>query len=290
MTLTQDPVVAAATEDYTPLAPAFHHAPQQIAEDVFVIRQLQGEGHAPMSLYVNSLVIRGVEPVLVDTGTPNNRKQWLEDAFSIVDPKDVRWIYISHDDIDHIGNLAQVMEMCPKATLVVSWLMVERTSIEINLPLSRMRWVDDGEHFQAGDRTLIALRPPTYDAPTTRGLFDTKSGVYWASDSFGAPVPHHVDSAADLPVEAWSQGLTMFNRMLSPWTAIANPTKFADRVQAVRTLEAECIATCHGPVIGKKQLDTALELMAGLPEMGAVALPGQALLESMLAAITGSDG
>ncbi len=272
---------------FSPLPPPNHHAPLRVADDVFLIRQLQGEGVGPMAIYVNSLVIAGDEPVIVDTGAANNREHWLRDVFTIVDPPDVRWIYISHDDVDHLGNLDMVLDACPNATLVVDWLIVERTSVERRLPMNRMRWVNEGDHFQAGNRTLVALRPPTYDAPTTRGLFDTRSRVYWASDSFGAPVAHAADAAADLPLDAWSQSLSMFNRMLSPWAAVADPVKFSDRVQAVRSLDPQVIATCHGPVIGRAQIDTALQVMSGLPSMGTVPLPGQDVLEGMLAAITG---
>jgi len=51
------------------------------------------------------MVITGREPVIVDTGTSSNGTQWLDDVFGIVDPADVRWIVLSHDDADHAGNL-----------------------------------------------------------------------------------------------------------------------------------------------------------------------------------------
>lgn len=282
--------VADTENAFKPVEPAVHHRPQRIAPDVHVIRQLQGEGTAPFSLYINSLVITGREPVIIDTGTEANRRQWLEDVFSIVDPAEVRWIFLTHDDLDHVGNLEVALRMCPKATLVTSWLMVERMTPSYNIPWSRIRWVNDGDHFQAGDRTLVALRPPTYDSPTTRGIFDTGSGVYYASDSFGAAVPHPVDEAGDLDEAVWSEGLTGVNRLLSPWIAVADPVKFAVRVTAVRTLEATAIATCHGPVIRGRQLPVAYELMSRLPEMGAVPIPGQAELEGILASFGDAHG
>ena len=33
-------------------------------------------------------------------------------------PADVRWVFISHDDHDHIGNLLELLDLCPQATLV----------------------------------------------------------------------------------------------------------------------------------------------------------------------------
>jgi flavorubredoxin len=292
MTQISGPQTADPTANFAPLQPSVHHEPQRVADDVFLIRQLQGEGRAPMCMYINSLVIDGSEPVIVDTGTRANRQEWLEDVFAIVRPDRVRWVFLTHDDVDHTGNLVEVLRRCPNAVLVTSWLMTERLTPEFNFPLARMRWVDDGDHFEAGDRTIVALRPPTFDAPTTRGVFDTRSRVYYASDSFGAVVPHHVDKAGDLAGEAWKQGLVGFNSLLSPWAAIADPVRFADRVKAVQSLAADAIATCHGPVITGTELGFAYQTMSRLPELSARPLfpmPGQGELEAMVAALTGEQ-
>jgi flavorubredoxin len=280
-TATDTPVL-----DLTPAPPAVHHEPLRLADDVFLIRQLEGEGRQPMCLAVNSLVIAGDEPVIVDTGGRNNREQWLDDVFSIVAPRAVRWVFISHDDVDHMGNLVPVLERCPNATLVVSWLMVQRTMSHIQLPITRMRWIDDGEHFEAGNRTLVALRPPTYDSPATRGLFDSRSGVYWATDSFGALVPHHVDHVSDLPFDALRMGFAGFNRTLSPWVALSDQRKFSDSVQAVRALDASCIASCHGPAIRRDESDAVFTVMERLPNTPAMQLPGQEQLDAMIEAVT----
>ena|SRR5437763_365602 len=87
------------------------------------------------------------------------------------------------------SDVEPVLEACPEATLVCSWALVERFANAYEFPLSRCRWVNHGDAFTAGDRTLVALRPPVYDSPTTRGLLDTTTGVYWAADAFATPVP-----------------------------------------------------------------------------------------------------
>ena len=99
--------------------------PYLVAADTHVIPQLVPA--PPIGLvYINSLVITGKEPVLVDTGAPSNREQWLADAWNIVDPADVRWVFLTHDDHDHAGNLRQVMDACPNATLVTTWFSMAR--------------------------------------------------------------------------------------------------------------------------------------------------------------------
>ena len=92
--------------------------------------------------------------------------------FGLVEPADVRWVFISHDDVDHTGNVNALMAACPNATLIVNWFMVERMGASLAVPPTRQRWIGDGESFDVGDRTLHAIRPPVFDSPTTRGLFD----------------------------------------------------------------------------------------------------------------------
>src|SRR5918911_274375 len=63
--------------------------PTRIARDTYVIHDHQGEGTAPVSVALNSMVIRAAEPVVVDTGMAENRDQYLDDVFSIVAPEDI---------------------------------------------------------------------------------------------------------------------------------------------------------------------------------------------------------
>ena len=139
--------------------------------------------------------------MIVDTGTVANRKQWLQDVFSLVEPEDVRWIFLSHDDVDHSGNLEETMSACPNATLVCNWAMVERHANCFDFPLDRCRWIMDGEALDIGDRTLRALRPPVFDSPTTRGIYDPITRLYWAVDTFATPLPDPHAAIEDLDSE-----------------------------------------------------------------------------------------
>ena len=49
---------------------------------------------------------------------------------------------------------------------------IERLAADYRIPLDRCLWINDGDNFTAGDRTLMAVRPPIFDGPTTRGLLD----------------------------------------------------------------------------------------------------------------------
>ena len=149
--------------------PKTRFEPSLIAPETYLIHDHQGEGVGPVSVALNSLLIRSAEPVIVDTGMAENRDTFLADLFGLVDPEDVRWVFISHDDVDHTGNLNVLLQHCPNATLVVNWFMTERMGESLTVPPSRWRWVSDGEALDVGDRLLHAVRPPIFDAPTTRG-------------------------------------------------------------------------------------------------------------------------
>lgn len=271
---------------FAPIAPTVHFEPLEIAPETFLIQQVQPACGQPLFVYINSLVIRGREPVIVDTGTPANRKQWLEDVFSLVEPADVKWIYLSHDDVDHSGNLEQVMEACPNANLVCTWAMVERHTNCFEFPLPRCRWINDGESFDAGDRALTALQPPYFDSPTTRGLYDASTGVYWAIDTFATPltgVP--VQELDDIDEDFWRFGMTLFALGgVSPWLTMIDPAKYAQHVDRIQNLDITTIAACHTPVLRGKRIDEAFAFVRGLPSADVPDLPDQSVLDQIVAA------
>ncbi len=270
---------------FTPIAPTMYVPPTQVAKDTFVIHQVQPALGQPLFVYINSMVILGKEPVIVDTGTPANRERWLKDVFALVEPNDVRWIFLSHDDVDHTGNLDQAMEACPNAKLVCNWAMVERHTNCFEFPLERCQWVMHEESFDVGDRTLHALRPPVYDSPTTRGLFDPTTGVYWAVDTFATPLPDPKMGIADLDQEFWEFGLALFALgAVSPWLSMLDTEKYGRYVDITQNLDITTIAGCHTPVIEGEYIDKAFTRIRQLPSIDPPPMPDQSVLDQIVAA------
>lgn len=266
-----------------PKAPVTHHEPLRIANDTYLIRSMFGEGEGPVAVYVNSLVIAGREPIVVDTGTLTNREQWMADVFSIVDPADIRYVFLSHDDHDHVGNLVPLLEAAPQATLVTSWFSQERLAGDLHVPAERTRWLNDGDTFDAGGRTLALVRPPLYDAPTTRGLYDAATGVYWAVDTYGTPVATPTDDVDALDRDFWDEQFIAFNRLNSPWHAIVDPALFAQQVARIERLAPNVIASAHGPVITATNVLEAHRKMRRVAGGEPTPVPTQADLDALLA-------
>jgi flavorubredoxin len=264
--------------------------PTEIAPETFVIHDHDGEGTAPVSVALNAMVIRAAEPVVVDTGMAENQDQYLADVFSLVDPEDIRWVYISHDDVDHTGNLNALMAAAPNAIAITSWFMGERMGESLAVPPTRQRWVADGEGFDVGDRTLRAIRPPVFDSPTTRGLYDPTTGFYWASDGFATPMPAPVRHVADLDLDAagWTAGINTFDRYVSPWLELVDDRRFQATVDRIEALAPAVMAGCHTPAItGAAQVAAALAATRRSPVAEIQPQPDQAVLEQIQRALEG---
>ncbi|RJQ84208.1 oxygen-binding di-iron domain-containing protein [Amycolatopsis panacis] len=268
-----------------------HLPPQKVAAGTYLVQAAQQGLGAPLSVHLNSAVFQGAEPIIVDTGSARNRDHFIKDVFSLVEPADVRWVFLSHDDSDHTGNLAEVIEMCPNATLLCSWALVERFGNAYDFPLRRCRWVNDGDSVQAGDRTLVALRPPVYDSPATRGLLDTSTGVYWAADAFATPVPGGPGTApatdvAELDPQLWWDGMVMFGvHALAPWLSLVDRGRYAKTVRNVQGHRIECIISGHSPVIGADRVAEAFDMIGRLADTTPPPCPDQQVLELMLHAM-----
>lgn len=255
--------------------PAPRQRPLEVAPGVFSIRALTASVGGTWT-HLNSMVICAAEPVIVDTGMITHRNEFFEDVFSLVAPEAVRWIFVTHIDTDHAGNLIEALERCSNAAMITSRGESFRAAASLGIPFERMRMVDNGERFAVGDRMLRALRPPVYDSPYSRGLFDEASGVYYASDAFCAPVPAGpVDWVEQIDPDLWAAGLASFHHAsLCPWVALVDQAKYQREIDGLARLGIEVIASAHSPAIRGASVGRAFDLLARLPETGpALAAP-----------------
>lgn len=259
--------------------------PFVIAPETFVIPNLAPAG-PDLYVPVNAMLIRGTEPVIVDTGAPVHREQWLEKVFSLVEPEDVRWIFLSHDDGDHTGGLLDALERCPNATLIANFFLVERLSLEMELPLHRIRSFDHGEQFDAGDRTLYLFRPPVFDGPTTRGLYDPTTATMWIVDSFASMVTGEdgLHDVRAVPAEVYEETFRAFNSMVSPWHQWLDPVVYRRHVDEIEAMGVLATASAHGGVHTGAAIHGAFERVRSLAGQPITPDPGQPGLDQMLAA------
>jgi len=258
--------------------------PVRIAPETWLIPNLAAAG-PDQYLPVNSMLIRGSEPIICDTGAPVHRRRWLEQVFSLVDPEDVRWIFLSHDDGDHIGGLAEALAMCPSATVVTNFFTTERQSLERTLPIKRLRWLEPGDSFTAGDRRMRLVLPPIFDGPTTRGLFDEQTGVMWAVDAFAALTTGPLHHRDDIPEDLYTETFALLNSLVSPWHEWLDPVRYGRHVDSVAALRPDTVASAHGPLLRGDAIDDAFDRVRAMAAAPRVAPPGQSALDELVDAM-----
>jgi flavorubredoxin len=260
-------------------------SPVRIAPETFLIPNL-APAEPGTYVQVNSLLIRGEEPIIVDTGAPVHREHWLEQVYSLVDPEDVRWIFLSHDDGDHTGGLYEALERSPAATLVTNFFSWERLALERPaIAPDRMIWRGPNETFDAGDRRLRLVVPPIFDGPTTRALYDERSRVLWAVDSFAALTTGAVHEVEEVPKDLYDESFQLFNSMISPWHEWLDPAAYNRHVDTVEGLRPDVVASAHGHVLRGGDIHDAFDRVRTLAGQPRIAPPGQSALDELLATV-----
>jgi flavorubredoxin len=263
--------------------------PQPVAKDTWLIPTIAAEGSGAY-FAAHSLVIRGEQPAIVDTGCAMVRDSWSRQVFSVVDPSDVRWVFLSHDDHDHLGNLEFVLDQCPNATLVCNFAIVARLFGSLDLPIDRMRWVDPGETLDIGDRTLQIVRPPMFDSPATRGLYDPTTRLLWAVDSFGTFLPGAVYDADDVPDEMYDFSFVALNGWNTPWLEWVDADRYAAHVQSTASLPLDVVISAHGPVHRGARIGDAFRRTIELAARPVLPSPGQDALDQMVSMLVAPVG
>lgn len=243
---------------------------------------IPGFGFVP----INAFVIKGKEPILVDTGAVVESADFMPTLRSIIDPAELRWIWLTHTDFDHIGSLHQLLEENPALRIATSFLSVGIMTLFAPLPMDRVHLVNPGEKLTLSDRTLSGIRPPAFDNPSTTGFFDDKSRVFFSSDCFGALLQDVPQNAADLSEKDLREGQIFWSTVDSPWLHKVDKGVLAKELKAIESMDAEMTLSSHLPAAGKNMTGRLLATLAEVPSAQPFAPPDQAALEHMLKEMT----
>ena len=255
----------------------------KISSDVTVMSDhvdVPGIGFLP----VNTFVLHADQPVVVDTGLSTADKDFVSDLSEVIDPADVRWVWITHPDRDHTGGMWKLLEAAPNARIVSTFLGIGILSNEFPVPLDRVYLLNPGETLDVGDRTLRAFRPPLFDSPATTGFIESKTGAMFSSDCFGGPM-----TTADLAMGAdlRAAGSVRDAQLLwasidSPWVHTVDQAKYQATIDPVRALDPSAVFSTHLPP-ALAELDRLWEMAAMAPANPGFIGPDQRALEQLLA-------
>jgi hypothetical protein len=257
----------------------------RVGPDVTVLNdhlEVPGLGFLP----INAFVIHAAEPVVIDTGVGLPDRDFVETLGSVLDPADVRWIWLTHPDRDHTGGLFALLDAAPLARIVTTFVGAGIMSTERPLPMDRVYLLNPGQTLDVGDRTLTGFRPPLFDNPATVGLYDDRAGTCFSSDCFGAPLPSAelaaCTDAREVPADALRAGQLLWATVDSPWVHNVDPGRFLSTADPIRAMDPAAVLSTHlPPVIGRNA--ELFNMLAQAPGTDPFVGPDQQALEEMLA-------
>lgn len=236
---------------------------------------------------VNAFVLKAREPMLVETGLRQDHDAFLDALRSVIDPMELRWLWLTHPDPDHLGCLQTLMESIPHPKLITTFLGYGELSLMGPVPLDRVYLLNPGESLEIGDRKITAFKPPTFDNPATTGFFDERSRALFSSDCFGALLQNPADTADDIPPEELHAGQTLWTTIDSPWLHKVDGAKLAQELDVLRRMEPSYVLSSHLPP-ARACTEALISTMTRVPEADPFVGPSQAEFTSMLAAMNQS--
>jgi glyoxylase-like metal-dependent hydrolase (beta-lactamase superfamily II) len=235
---------------------------------------------------VNAFLLQAEQPVLIDAGLTASSPDFLQALGSLLDPADLRWIYLTHPDRDHTGSLRQLLDLAPRARLVTTFMGMGILSLEEPIPMERVFLLNPGQTLDIGDRRLTCFRPPLYDSPATTGFYDSLTGTCFSSDCFGSPVASaelaHADDIAAVPPAELIAGQRLWATVDSPWVTGVDRTAFRTSLDPLRRLNPPVVLSSHLPA-AHHATARLLDMLEQAPDTDPYVGPDQAALEAMLA-------
>ncbi len=256
--------------------------PVRVAPETFVFPSyvpLPGLGILP----VNAFLIRARQPILIDTGLMATRADFVARLEGLVEPEELRWVYLTHADPDHVGAIDDVLAAAPNARVVTTYLGMGKMGLHRPLPQDRAYFLNPGQELDLGDRKLRAARPPVYDAPETTALFDPKTRAFFAADCFGTLMHAPAETAADLEPEDLREGMVTWASVDAPWLEHIDPGAFDAAIASVTSLGPQHVLSAHLPP-AENLADRLAECLRSARGVEPFVGPDQAAFEAMLQA------
>ena len=227
-------------------------APYQGSPDVHVFPAnlpLPGVGVLP----VNAYLLMAEEPVLIDSGIGIDGDDFMAALSSIMDPRELKWVWLTHDDADHTGSIQRIMELAPNAKLVTHGFSAFRMATWWPVPMER--------------------------------VLDQSTGSLFSVDAFGAILPEPTQDASDVSPEALAGGMLGWATSDSPWAHIVDRERFSQVLDRVRQLQPTRIFSSHLPAASGTSLEAFLEVLETVPDAEPFMPPDSHQFAQMIAAM-----
>lgn len=190
----------------------------------------------------NSFFINADKKVIVEATKKKFWDTYFEKIKQVCNPEDIEYIIVNHTEPDHSGNIANLINICPKAKIVGSGNVIRYLSDLFNTEFPSIV-VKDGDTLDLGNKTLRFIGAPNLHWPDSMYTYLQEDKVLFTCDSFGAHFCS--EEMYDNKVGNYDEAFKYyFDVILKPFSRF-----MLKAIEKIRPLEINAICTGHGPLL-----------------------------------------
>lgn len=199
----------------------------------------------------NSYVVKGGEKTaLIETCHEGFFHQYLENIEEVCPLEEIDYIIMNHNEPDHSGSMAKLLELMPKAKIIASQagsLYLKNITNRCDLDVQKVK---DGETLDLGGRVLTFFFAPNLHWPDSMFTWVEDAKTLFTCDFLGCHYcePYTFDTNIAYP-KAYDAALKLYyGAIFGPFASFVR--KGLEKIKAL-PVQPEFICTSHGPVLTK---------------------------------------
>ncbi|MDR1631146.1 MAG: FprA family A-type flavoprotein [Oscillospiraceae bacterium] len=200
----------------------------------------------------NSYIVRGGEKTaLIETCHLTFFDQYVDNIKEVCDPAEIDYIILNHCEPDHSGALRRLLELCPKAQIMVSQagsIYLKNITNRTDLPIQVAK---DRDTLPLGGRTLRFINAPFLHWPDSMFTWMEEDGILFSCDFLGAHFcePYTFDYNVVYEKKYKEALKGYYDAIFAPFVPYVQKG-----LEKIKDLDIAFACTSHGPVLTKNVL------------------------------------
>lgn len=124
-------------------------------------------------------------PLLFDSGSHIHRGQIMDELKELLGDTAPGYVFLTHTELPHTGNISAILKTWPEAKLVVSSAILPYCELPWWVKKEQVQFAHAGTEKAYGGRHISFLDGILKDQPGTHWMFDARTGALFTADAFG---------------------------------------------------------------------------------------------------------
>lgn len=207
------------------------------------LREFHGYATPRGSTY-NAYLLMDEKITLIDGVKHYMSREHLERVKSIVDFSKITYVVVNHVEMDHSGNIPDVMKLAPQAKIVTNAAGKQALEAHFNTEGWQFEIVKTGDTLSIGRHTLTFMTTPMLHWPDSMMTYVPEEKLLFSNDGFGQHYATDAFFVKEAPFDVvMEQAKSYYANILYPFGVQAEK---ALQTAGGLGLDIETIAPSHG--------------------------------------------